>query len=466
MSRGSLNMPTRPRSRFTPALVIGTGLPLLLAAQSPAFAAKAQAPLRVVGLRTEYRENPLGIDARKPRLSWRIESLGRGVVQSAYEIRVARSERGLQSKGDRVWESGEVASDESIQRPYEGPALRSGERCYWQVRVWDGSGMPSAWSAPAWWEMGLLEPSDWKASWIEPGLQEDVTKSGPAPMLRREFELSGVVTRARAYVTSHGLYEMHLNGQRVGDQLFTPGWTSYNKRLQYQTYDVTALLKTGDNAVGVMLGNGWYRGEPPRGHRSTQRLRRSGRLAPADRDRLQGRTQAGRRDGRDLEGGDGPDPDVGDLSRRDVRRAPREARLDGGRVRRSRVVGGAGREPPPGRPRRAGRAAGAADRGAQAGQDPQDTGRRHGRGHGPEHGRLGAARRCRGPPGTTVTLRHAEMLDKDGNFYTENLRSGEGHGALHAEGRRAGDVRAALHLPRLPLRGGRRLPGRADARTR
>ncbi len=89
--------------------------------------------------------------------------------------------------------------------------------------------------------MGLLEPSDWKASWIEPDLPEDVTKSGPVPMLRREFKLSGAVARARAYVTSHGLYELHLNGQRVGDQLFTPGWTSYNKRLQYQTYDVTAL---------------------------------------------------------------------------------------------------------------------------------------------------------------------------------------------------------------------------------
>ena len=131
--------------------------------------------------------------------------------------------------------------------------------------MWDGSAKASAWSAPAWWEMGLLEPSDWKASWIEPGLPEDVTKSGPVPMLRREFKLNGAVARARAYVTSHGLYEMHLNGHRVGDQVFTPGWTSYNKRLQYQTYDVTALLKTGTNAVGVQLGNGWYRGNLPGG---------------------------------------------------------------------------------------------------------------------------------------------------------------------------------------------------------
>ena len=321
-----------------------------------AFAAKRQTPLRVVGLRTEYKENPLGIDARKPRLSWRIESDGRGVVQSAYEIRVARSERGLQAKGERVWESGKVSSDESIQRPYDGPALRSGERYYWQVRVWDGSGKASAWSAPAWWEMGLLEPSDWKASWIEPDLPEDVTKSGPVPMLRREFKLSGVVARARAYVTSHGLYEMHLNGQRVGDHVFTPGWTSYNKRLQYQTYDVTALLKAGDNAVGVRARQRLVPGRPGVGG-PAQRLRRSPRPSAADPGHLQGRARGGDRQRRPVESDDGPDPDVGDLPRRDLRRASREARLDGARLRRSGVVGGQGRRatartissPPPGR---------------------------------------------------------------------------------------------------------------------
>ena len=108
--------------------------------------------------------------------------------------------------------------------------------------------------------MGLLQPVDWKASWIEPELPEDPKTSGPSPMLRRDFAVKGDVERARAYVTSHGLYEMAINGQRVGDAVLTPGWTSYNKRLQYQTYDVTALLKKGANAIGVTLGNGWYRG--------------------------------------------------------------------------------------------------------------------------------------------------------------------------------------------------------------
>jgi alpha-L-rhamnosidase len=410
---------TRPRSGFT--LALGAALPFLLTAPSPlALAAGAMPPLRVAGLRTEYKENPLGIDARKPRLSWRIEAEGRGVVQSAYEIRVARSERGLGAKGDLVWDSGKVASDESIHRPYEGPALRSGERCYWQVRVWDGSAKASAWSAPAWWETGLLEPSDWMASWIEPGLPEDATKSGPVPMLRRGFKLSGAVARARAYVTSHGLYEMYLNGHRVGDQFFTPGWTSYNKRLQYQTYDVTALLKAGENAVGVQLGNGWYRGDLAwEGRRNVY----GSRLA------LLAQIRVTYKDGHEeVIGSDGEwKAATGPILMSEIYHGETyDARLERpgwatpgfdargwsavqvGSHRKDDLVAPAG--PPV---RRIQELKPIKVLKTPAGDTVVDMGQNM----------VGWMRlKAEGPSGTTVTLRHAEVLDKQGNFYTENLR--------------------------------------------
>ncbi|MGE0100860.1 MAG: family 78 glycoside hydrolase catalytic domain [Blastocatellales bacterium] len=224
----------------------------------PFYIPQQDADLKVTGLRTEYAVNPLGIDVRKPRLSWKIVSNRRGVIQAAYRIRAAGSESDLTAGRNLIWDSGRVTSGDSINLIYGGPDLKSGQRVWWQAQIWDESGNASGWSAPAWWETGKL--SDWKASWIEPDLPEDPKKSNPAPMLRRQFRLSGEVKSARAYVTAHGLYEMHLNGRRVGKDLFTPGWTSYNKRLQYQTYDVTDMLRRGDNAVGVMLGDGWYRG--------------------------------------------------------------------------------------------------------------------------------------------------------------------------------------------------------------
>lgn len=211
-------------------------------------------------LSTESQTDPLGIDAAAPRLSWQLAASRRGVLQSAYQVRVARSAAGLEGGADLVWDSGKRSSDQSVLQPYGGPALQTGQRYWWQVRVWDERDRPTAWSAPAWWEMGLLAPADWKAQWIEPALPEDPAKDNPPPLLRREFQLHGKLRSARAYIASRGLYELYLNGHRVGNDLLTPGWTSYGSRLAYRDYDVTALLADGANAAAVALGDGWYRG--------------------------------------------------------------------------------------------------------------------------------------------------------------------------------------------------------------
>lgn len=231
------------------AVLLGGCVPLLHARDGQ------RAVLTAVAPRTNTLVDPLGVGDPHPRFGWQIRATGRDVVQGAYQIRVAPSAAAL-GNGKWIWDTGKVESRRSIEVDYAGPPLQSSTRYWWQVRIWDGHANVSAWSAPAFWEMGLLGASDWKALWISP--QPD----DPSPLLRRAFAVrSGVVTSARVYVTSHGLYELYLNGHRVGRALLTPGWTSYDKRLQYQTYDVTGLLVGGHNAIGAMLGDGWYRGQ-------------------------------------------------------------------------------------------------------------------------------------------------------------------------------------------------------------
>ncbi len=208
-------------------------------------------------LRTENLQNPVGIDVLQPYFSWQLISGQRNVAQSAYEIRVAEDAAGL-AKGKSSWTSGKISSGQSIHVPYKGAALVSGKKYYWQVRVWDNKGIASTWSTVAFWQMGLLQPTDWKAQWIEPGYKEDSVFA--SPLMRKEFNNGRKIKSATAYITAHGLYEAQINGKRVGDAYLTPGWTSYNKRLQYQAYDVTDLLKNGTNAIAVTLGDGWYRG--------------------------------------------------------------------------------------------------------------------------------------------------------------------------------------------------------------
>ena len=218
------------------------------------------AQLTVAGLRVEYLTNPIGIDVVQPRLSWRIASTRRNTMQGAYQVQGGTSEPSLTRGANLLWDSGKVTSDASVFVDYAGPPAVSRRRYYWRVRVWDTSGRASSWSPVGFWETGLLQPADWTARWIGPPPTASDTLPSPSPLLRRAFRVDDRVRSARLYVTSLGLYELYLNGQRVGDQFFTPGWTSYRRRLQYQTYDVTPLLRAGANVVGAMLGDGWYRG--------------------------------------------------------------------------------------------------------------------------------------------------------------------------------------------------------------
>ena len=226
---------------------------LLLAGINTASLAKNQ----VIKLVCEYKTNPVGIDVKAPRLSWQISSDDNNVVQTAFEIRVADVVANLGKKDEMIWESGKVESDQSVNVVYDGPALKSMQRVYWQVRVWDQNDKVTAWSDPAYWEMGILNEADWQASWIT---SPDDFPEKASPYLRKEFSVDKKVKSARIYATALGLYELQLNGKKVGDQLFTPGWTSYNKRLQYQTYDVTKMLQA-KNALGAVLGEGWYSGK-------------------------------------------------------------------------------------------------------------------------------------------------------------------------------------------------------------
>ncbi|MGI8906740.1 MAG: family 78 glycoside hydrolase catalytic domain [Candidatus Sumerlaeaceae bacterium] len=388
----------------------------------PARSAPAEASqIRVNNLRCEYLTQPLGIDTTAPRLSWIVSSPGRGEVQSAWQVRVASSREGLEPGPGDLWDSGKVDGAETNQIVYAGKPLVSGQRCWWKVRSWDREGLPTPWSEPAWWEMALLDSTDWKAKWIgtdrkivpviglegaswiapadnapttepityrktfampagrnvltarirfacdqpvhvfcngkqlgttsgdwrsldvfEPGhtlrvgeniiaarldpgetsvpligrievisdyggpirhnsdktwsvqrgpvQDEDLSTSTesngwspareickwgegdkvpattpdarvnahPAPLLRRSFDLKSAPRAARLRVCGMGYHDVYLNGQRVGDHVLDPAYTDYRKRLLYVTHDVTSLLNQGRNAVGVMLGTGWY----------------------------------------------------------------------------------------------------------------------------------------------------------------------------------------------------------------
>ena len=213
-------------------------------------------------LRAEYLDEPLGIDVARPRLGWIVTSGRRGAAQSGYRILAASRKELLDEDRGDLWDSGKIYGTDTQQIEYGGLELASEQRVYWKVRVWDEQGAESPWSEPASWTMGLLNRDEWDGLWIGKVCDVKPTKEKPKPSvyLRREFQVRPGVARATVYATARGLYRLWLNGKRVGRDVFSPEWTDYHVRVQYQTYDVTEFLTEGDNAAGVVLGQGWYSG--------------------------------------------------------------------------------------------------------------------------------------------------------------------------------------------------------------
>ena len=255
------------------------------------------AGIKPVRLTCEYLNDPQVVDVQNPRLSWINipDARERGQLQTAWEIRVAGSKEKLFAGNADMWNSGRVISNESVNIPYKGKALVSRQDCWWQVRVWDRRGKVSGWSEPAFWSMGILNPEEWKAKWIGapwqdekalPKPQAPKSRSGssasaakqppPAPMMRKSFTVSKEIASARAYVTGLGYFELYANGRKVSDDVLIPNLTLYGRRdnlgpigvmirdnfreyrVMYLSYNIRDYLKTGENVIGALLGNGFY----------------------------------------------------------------------------------------------------------------------------------------------------------------------------------------------------------------
>lgn len=243
-------------------------LGLLLAVHFTCIAFAAS-PLKPDVLTCEYIVNPLGIDMYAPRLSWTLASSARAQSQSAYEIIVSTNENDIRSGRGNVWETKKVATPQSLHITYSGKPLQPFTRYWWRVRVWDKAGNTSDWSNPAHFETGVLQSTDWKGQWINDGSKqferdEDFYKDDPMPLLRKEFNTGKKIASARLYICGLGYYEAYINGTKVGDQWLAPGFTTFKKEAHYVTHDVTSHLRNGKNAIGIMLGNGWYNPLPLR----------------------------------------------------------------------------------------------------------------------------------------------------------------------------------------------------------
>jgi len=225
--------------------------------------------LKTDKLTCEYIVNPLGIEVLKPRLSWTILSTLRNQQQTAYELIVSDNIKDVKRGKGNAWQTGKISSSQNIHVVYEGSPLKSFTRYYWRVKVYGNNGKSSDWSAPQWFETAMLNTSDWQGKWIGDGSKqfekdEDFYKNDPMPLLRKTFNAEKKIAAARLYISGIGYYEAYMNGKKVGDHVLDPGWTSYSKQVLYSVFDVTAQLRKGLNAAGIMLGNGWYNPLPLR----------------------------------------------------------------------------------------------------------------------------------------------------------------------------------------------------------
>lgn len=215
-------------------------------------------------LNVEYLPNPLGIDEIRPRLAWQLSSSYRNKAQSAYRILVASSLDLLEKEEGDLWDSGKKPSSANKQIGYSGQPLNSKNSYYWKVKVWDENDLPSDWSEVGFWSMGILADKEWQAEWIgyttKDMNEKDTLWLPPSAQLRKSFTPKAKVKRATVYVSALGIFDMSINGRKVGKDLFAPGWTDYNKRVYYKTYDVTDHLLNGENVIGAVLGDGWYSG--------------------------------------------------------------------------------------------------------------------------------------------------------------------------------------------------------------
>lgn len=256
----------------------------LLTALLYSFSLFSSSPLQISQLKCEYLENPLGIDVAKPRFSWTFHSTGRNQYQSAYEILVSENLNELEQNKGANWASGKVTDSQNIQIEYGGNPLKSLTRYYWKLRVYNQDNQVSEWSQPAWFETAMWSVADWQGLWINDGSKPPASDSlyyldDPMPLFRKKFTAVKKVASARLYLSGLGYSEAYLNGQKIGNHVLDPGFTTYRKQVYYVVHDITPQIKNGENTIGIRLGNGWWNPLPLRmfGRWDLRQFQESGR---------------------------------------------------------------------------------------------------------------------------------------------------------------------------------------------